>query len=47
MAWVLMLERGPSDGEVSKVEPTELADRKWFVKEWAYVEIVLSWMMER
>lgn len=36
----LMLECTLQMGEVSKVEPTEPADQKWFVKEWeVYVEV--------
>lgn len=33
---------GLADGEVSKAEPIELADEKWFVEEWeAYVGVLL------
>lgn len=32
-----------ADGEVSKVEPTELADQKWFLEEWeVYVGVLLG-----
>lgn len=36
------LECGLADGEVSKAEPTKLADQKWFVEEWeVYVGVLL------
>lgn len=32
---------GLADGEVSKAEPIELADQKWFVEEWeVYVGVM-------
>lgn len=33
---------GLADGDVSKAEPTELADQTWFVGEWeVYVGVLL------
>lgn len=32
--WSRRWSVGLADGEVSKAEPIELADQKWFVEEW-------------